>query len=132
MRRIRSPRLAHFPADLEAAFVYDAAEAVAPDRHVAGEALPVHVPYLNSTDTGVFTADFTDVLKGELLLGGFGQGRVFVILIVSLLAYANQSAKRPDTEAPGVFCVQVSYCLAPTFFLIGILNLDSATLIISL
>ena len=50
---------------------------------------------------------------------------------MSLLAYANQSAKSPDMIAFRDLCVQVIYCLSPAFFLIGILNFASATLIIS-
>ena len=75
--------------------------------------------------------DILDILKSELLSGCFCQGRIVIVLIVSLLAYANQSAKTLDMVASRVLRVQVIYCLAPTFFLIGILNFASATLIIS-
>lgn len=71
-----------------------------------------------------------DILESELFTRSLCMRSVLIILIISLLAYANQSAKSLDTIARDT-CVQVSYCLAPAFFLIGILNFASATLIIS-
>lgn len=72
-----------------------------------------------------------DILESELFTRSLCMRSVLIILIISLLAYANQSAKSLDTIASRDLCVQVSYCLAPAFFLIGILNLASATFIIS-
>ena len=72
-----------------------------------------------------------DILESELLSGCFRQSGVVIVLVVSLLAYANQSAKSLDTIASRDLRVQVIYCLAPAFFLIGTLNFASATLIIS-
>ena len=131
MGRVRCARTAHFKTNFKAVLIYDTAESVTADRFVASERLFIHVPNLHSTDTRVFFTYFPNVLKSELLLCGLGKGRVFVILIISLLAYANQSAKALNTIASRILCVQVSYCLAPAFFLIGILNLASATFIIS-
>jgi len=89
------------------------------------------MPELGTTYSGVKFADVSYVLQRELLSGRFGECCVLVILIIRLLAYAKQLAKKPDTIASMILCVQVSYCLAPAFFRIGILNLASATLIIS-
>ena len=72
-----------------------------------------------------------DILESELFTRSLCMRSVLIILIISLLAYANQSAKSLDTIASRDTCVQVIYCLAPAFFLIGILNFASATLIIS-
>ena len=72
-----------------------------------------------------------DILESELFTRSLCMRSVLIILIISLLAYANQSAKSLDTIASRDLCVQVSYCCAPAFFLIGILNFASATLIIS-
>lgn len=72
-----------------------------------------------------------DILESELFTRSLCMRSVLIILIISLLAYANQSAKSPDMIASRDTCVQVIYCLSPAFFLIGILNLASATLIIS-
>lgn len=72
-----------------------------------------------------------DILESELFTRSLCMRSVLIILIISLLAYANQSAKSPDMIASRDLRVQVIYCLAPAFFLIGILNFASATLIIS-
>lgn len=72
-----------------------------------------------------------DILESELFTRSLCMRSVLIILIISLLAYANQSAKSLDTIASRDLRVQVIYCLAPAFFLIGILNFASATLIIS-
>ena len=72
-----------------------------------------------------------DILECELLPGRLRQGGIVIVLVIGLLAYANQSAKTLDMIASRVLSVQVIYCLAPAFFLIGILNFASATLIIS-
>jgi hypothetical protein len=53
------------------------------------------------------------------------------VLVICLLRYTKQLAKEPNPVSDGILCVQVLYCLAPAFFLIEILNLDSATLISS-
>ena len=47
------------------------------------------------------------------------------------VARLQERVKELDAVASMIPCVQVSYCLAPAFFRIGILNLASATLIIS-
>lgn len=72
-----------------------------------------------------------DILESELPPGRLCQSGIVIVLVIGLLAYANQSAKTLDMIASRVLCVQVIYCLAPAFFLIGILNFASATLIIS-
>lgn len=72
-----------------------------------------------------------DILESELFTRSLCMRSVLIILIISLLAYANQSAKSLDTIASRDLRVQVIYCLAPAFFLIGTLNFASATLIIS-
>lgn len=72
-----------------------------------------------------------DILESELFTRSLCMRSVLIILIISLLAYANQSAKSLYTIASRDLRVQVIYCLAPAFFLIGILNFASATLIIS-
>ena len=89
------------------------------------------MPELGTTYPGVKFADVFDVLQRELLSSRFSEYRVLVILIIRLLAHAKQLAKELDTIASMILCVQVPYCLAPAFFRIGILNLASATLIIS-
>lgn len=73
----------------------------------------------------------SDILECELLSGCLRQSGIVIVLVISLLAYANQSAKGLNEVSSTIPCVQVIYCLAPAFFLIGILNLASATLIIS-
>lgn len=72
-----------------------------------------------------------DILESELFTRSLCMRSVLIILIISLLAYANQSAKSLDAIASRDLRVQVIYCLAPAFFLIGTLNFASATLIIS-
>ena len=73
-----------------------------------------------------------DLFKCELLSGSLCQSGIVIVRVTGgLLAYANQSPKTLDTITPGVLCVQVIYCLAQAFFLIGILNFAFATLIIS-
>ena len=72
-----------------------------------------------------------DILESELFTRSLCMRSVLIILIISLLAYANQSAKSLYTIASRDLRVQGIYCLAPAFFLIGILNFASATLIIS-
>lgn len=131
MRRVRRARLLDAQTYLEIVLVDDAAEAVPADRIVKAEVTLVHVPQLHPSDAGIFLPDVADVLEGKLLSGGLSMCRILVILIVSLLAYTKQPAKALDVISSRVFCVQVLYCLAPAFFLIGILNLASATLIIS-
>lgn len=130
MCRVCRARLSDAKSNLEVVLINDAAEAVAPDWFVEAEVITVHMPQLKSSDARVFLADVTDVLKGKLLAGGLGMCCVFIVLVVSLLTYTKQLAETPDTVASGVLCVQVPYCLAPAFFLIGILNFASATSII--
>ena len=89
------------------------------------------MPELGTSYPGVKFANVFDVLQRERLSSRFGECRILVILIIRLLAYAKQLAKEPDTITSMIPCVQVPYCLAPAFFRIGILNLASATLIIS-
>ena len=84
------------------------------------------MPDLHSANAGIiFTYGF-DVLKGELFPGYLGQSRVLIVLIISLLAYANQPAEIRNPVIDCGFCTQVCYCLAPAFFLIGILYFCSA------
>ena len=89
------------------------------------------MPEFRASYPGVKFADVFDVLQRELFSGRFCECCVLVMLIVRLLAHAKQFTKEPDTIASTILCVQVPYCLAPAFFRIGILNLASATLIIS-
>src|SRR5574344_2825285 len=98
---------------------------------ITQELLTVHLPYLGDAHAWIQLVYILDILESELLSGCFRQSGVVIVLVISLLAYANQSAKSLDTIASRDLRVQVIYCLAPAFFLIGILNLASATLIIS-
>ena len=131
MRGVSRPGLAYPKPNFQIVFIEYPAEAVSTYRIVTTELCFIHMPELGTTYTGVEFADVFDVLQRELLSGRFGECRVLVILIIRLLAYAKQLAKEPDTIAPMIPCMQVSYCLAPAFFRIGILNLASATLISS-
>lgn len=131
MCRVCRTWLMYLQTDLEPMFIENAAESVSPSGRVAYEGVLVHIPEFRPSHTGIILANFSDILQCELLPGSLGMGCIRVVLIVSLLAYANQSAEALDAIASRVLCVQVSYCLAPAFFLIGSLNLASATLIIS-
>lgn len=130
MCRVCRARLPDAKSHLEVVLVDDAAEAVASDWIVEAEVITVHMPQLKPSDARVFPADVTDVLEGKLLAGGLGMCGIFIVLVVSLLTHTKQFAEPPDTIASGVLRVQVPYCLAPAFFLIGILNFASATSII--
>ena len=131
MRGVGCTRFPDSQTDLEIVLVDYSAEAIPPYRIVAAKLGLVHVPKLRATYPRIKFADVFDVLQCELLPGSFCEGRILVVLIIGLLAYAKQLAKELDAIASMILCVQVSYCLAPAFFRIGILNLASATLIIS-
>ena len=81
MRGVRRARLPDPQAHLEAVLVDDAAEAVASDGKVSSEPGLVHVPQLLPADAGIGLPYLPDVLQGELLPGGLGQRRVFIILV---------------------------------------------------
>ena len=127
---VRRARLPDAPAHLQAVLVDDAAEAVAADWVVAAELALVHEPQLHPADSRGLFANLHDVLQGELLAGRPRERRAVVVLVVCLLALAKQPAQVPDQEASGDLRVQVSYCLAPGFFRIGMLNRASARSII--
>ena len=81
MRGVRRARLPDPQADLEAVLVDYPAEAVAPYGKVASELRLVHVPQLLPADAGICLPYLPNVLQGELLPGGLGQSRVFVVLV---------------------------------------------------
>ena len=131
MCRVRSARLGYSQSHLLTVLVGYPAEAVTTYRMITQELLTVHLPYLRDAHAWIQLVYILDILESELLSGCFSQEGIVIVLIISLRAYANQFAKRPDEVSATIPCVQVIYCLAPAFFLIGILNFASATLIIS-
>ena len=131
MRGVGCTRFPDSQTDLEIVLVDYSAEAISPYRIITAKLGLVHVPKFRSTYPRIKLADVFDVLQCELLPGGFREGRILVVLIICLLAYAKQLAKELDAITSTILRVQVPYCLAPAFFRIGILNLASATLIIS-
>ena len=68
-----------------------------------------------------------DVFQGEGFPGRPGQDLRLVMFVICLLRYAKQPAKELNPISFGILRMQVLYRLAPAFFLIGILNLASAT-----
>ena len=128
---VRSAWLRYPEAYLLSVLIRYPAEPVPAYWIVTGELLAVHLPYLGDAHAGIKPVDVLDILKCELLTRRLCQNGVVIVLIISLLAYANQPAKTLDMIASRVLRVQVIYCLAPAFFLMGILNFASATLIIS-
>ena len=131
MRGVGRSGLAYPKPDFQIVLVKYPAETVSTYRIVATELCFIHMPEFRTTHPGVKFANVFDVLQCELLSGRFCECCVLVVLIIRLLAHAKQFTKEPDTIASTILCVQVPYCLAPAFFRIGILNLASATLIIS-
>lgn len=134
MESVCGVRCAGFPlpqTHLEPVLVYDSAEPVPAYWTVVPKLRLVHVPKFHTSDTGVYCPHFPYVLERKRHPGCLGQCRVFVVLIISLLGYAKQYTKELDVVASRIPCMQVPYCLAPAFFLIGILNLASATFISS-
>ena len=93
MRGVRRAGLPDPQTDLEAVLVDDTAEAVASDGKVTSELGLVHVPQLLPADAGIGLPYLPDVLQGKLLPGGLGQCRVFIILVIGLLAHAKQPAE---------------------------------------
>jgi len=132
MSGVCSPGLRYSKPYLMSVLVCNSAEAVSAYRIVTRELSTIHVPYLGDAHAGVQSVNVLDILKSELFARSLRQSGIVIVLVIGLLAYANQSAKTLDKVASRVPCVQVIYCLAPAFFLIGILNFASATLIISL
>lgn len=123
--------LADASADFQTLSVQKVGETVAPQRGIALKFTLVHVPQLQTADEGVFRADVHDILYGKRLCRQAGKGLALVMLVIGLLAYAKQRAKGAHGISAGCLCVQVTYCLAPGFFLMGMLNSRSAMFIIS-
>ena len=111
--------------------VDDIGKPISPDRVIPLEVSPVHMPEFVTSDPWIFHPDILDVLQGKSLSGRTGQNLGFVVFVICLLRYAKQLAKMLNLISFGVLRVQVLYCLAPAFFLIGMLNLASATLMSS-
>ena len=107
----------------------DIGKAVSANRTVPVKSLPVHIPKLQPTYPGIFDTNRLDELQDERFLGRLSHHSRLIVLVICLLRYTKQLAKKPNPVSDGILCVQVLYCLAPAFFLIEILNLDSATLI---
>lgn len=106
-------------------------EAVTPYRMITQELLTVHLPYLGDAHAWIQLVYILDILESELLSGCFRQSGVVIVLVISLLAYANQSAKSLDTIASRDASRAGYLLFGASFFLIGTLNFASATLIIS-
>ncbi len=68
------------------------AKAVSSYRMLTSDLLAIHHPYLCDTYSGICFMDIPDILKCKLFTGCFCQNGIVIILIISLLAYANQSA----------------------------------------
>ena len=124
--------LTHPLPHLQPIFVHNALKTVATQGITSIEKAAVHVPQLGSTYTRVFLADVLYERNSKFFLGGIAQNGVLVILIIGLLSNAKQLAQTLDLIPGGVCAVQPFHCLAPAFFLIGMLKRSSATFIISL
>lgn len=94
------------------------------------EPILVHDPQLHATDTRIDSPYIVDKLKREVLPGGSCQNGILIVFIIGLLTHTKQCAKIRHSIFSGGFCVQGCYCLAPAFFLIGMLNFFSAISII--
>ena len=90
------------------------------------------MPQLGSTYARVFLAGVLYERNSKFFLGGIAQNGILIILIIGLLSNAKQLAQTLDLIPGRVCAVQPFYCLAPAFFLVGMLNRSSATFIISL
>ena len=109
----------------------DIGKAVSANRTVPVKSPPVHIPELHPAYPGILDTNRLDELQGERFLSRLSHHSRLIVLVICLLRYTKQLAKEPNPVSGGILCVQVLYCLAPAFFLIEILNLDSATLISS-
>ena len=126
VRRFRS---AYLQTYFQMMLIDDIGKAVSANRTVPVKSLPVHIPKLQPTYPGIFDTNRLDELQDERFLGRLSHHSRLIVLVICLLRYTKQLAKKPNPVSDGILCVQVLYCLAPAFFLIEILNLDSATLI---
>lgn len=95
------------------------------------EVILVHLPYLRNAHSRIILADSQGIFNCKRSHCSSRKSALLIILVVGLLALAKQLAKTLYLILCRVFCVQVLYCLAPAFFRIWMLNLASATLIIS-
>ena len=93
MRGVGCSGFAYPEPDFQIVFVKYPAETVSTYRIVATELRFIHMPEFGAAYPGVKFADVFDVLQRELLSGRFGECRILVVLIISLLAYAKQFAK---------------------------------------
>lgn len=89
------------------------------------------MPEFYSTYPSIGFAYLMDIVHDKFLLGDFLENRVLIMFKISLLGYTKQSTKTRDSESFSALCMQVIHCLVPAFFLMGMLNFASATLIIS-
>ena len=95
------------------------------------EVILVHLPYLRNAHSWIIFADPQSIFNCKRSHRYSRKSALLIILVIGLLALAKQLAKTLHLILCRVFCVQVLYRLAPAFFLIEMLNLASATLIIS-
>lgn len=99
MCRVCRTWLTYLQTDFEPMFIDNTTEAVSPYGIVAYEGVLVHIPEFRPSHAGIILADFSDILQCELLPGSLGMSCIRIVLIVSLLAYANQSAEALDAIA---------------------------------
>ena len=111
--------------------VYHIFKAVPADGSLFTELPLIHMPEFGTAYAAVSPADLMDKIYDELFLGDLSEYRLLITFEISLLRDTKQPAKTRYRIYLRVFCMQVLYCLVPAFFLMGMLNFASATLIIS-
>ena len=98
-------------------------EAVASQHPLPAMDAAQHKPQLVASDTRVFPADFEHIIQQKPLTLDL-RSNVGLGLVPGLTGMAKQTAREGDLKAAPLN--QFRHCLAPDFFLIGMLKYDSA------
>src|SRR5574344_275303 len=131
MIRVCSPWLFTFNSDIQIVTGYNFFHLITAYHIliVLSKLLLIHNLQLLATNAMVKLSDFLYVLQNNLFAHVFLHKRILV-LIISLTAFAKQSAEKAHGLTFNLLCCKLFYCLAPDFFLIWILKVSSVTSII--
>ena len=97
---------------------------------VGSKAVTIHIMQFVTTQAWIYLTDILYKLYHHLLLESL-LAQSIPVLIICLPALAKQPAEKAHGLAFDLLCGKLCYCLAPAFFLIGMLNIFSASSIIT-
>ena len=131
MTRFCGTRFSDLQAHLKPILINNRLETVTTQRGITVEFFTVHMPEFHTAYTRIHLPNRMNKLYSKCFLGEFGKSCLFNVFEICLLGNAKQSTQCGYGISPLVLRMQVCYCLAPTFFLILMLNCSSVTFIIS-